>query len=105
MIIRPQKKQAQKKQEMLESMKPGDAVVTVGGLHGVIDEVSASSRTVVLDCEGVYLTFAMHAIATVTQGGNVEARREEIAEANYEAEAEVEAEADTSEVVFEEEEE
>lgn len=103
MIIRPQRKQAQKKQEMLESMKPGDAVVTVGGLHGVIDEVSTSSRTVVLDCEGVYLTFAMHAIATVTQGGNVEARREEIAEANYEAEAE--SEADTSEVVFEEEEE
>ena len=46
MLIRPQKKQAQKKQEMLNDMKPGDAVVTIGGLHGVVDEVSQSSQTV-----------------------------------------------------------
>lgn len=82
MLIRPQKKAADKKQEMLNNMQPGDSVVTIGGLHGVVDEVSQSSSTVVLDCEGVYLTFALNAIATVTQGGNITARQEEIEEAN-----------------------
>lgn len=82
MLIRPQKKQAQKKQEMLNDMKPGDAVVTIGGLHGVVDEVSQSSQTVVLDCEGVYLTFTLGAIATVTQGGNIVDRQDEIEVAN-----------------------
>ena len=82
MLIRPQKKQAQKKQEMLNDMKPGDAVVTIGGLHGVVDEVSQSSQTVVLDCEGVYLTFTLSAIATVTQGGNIVNRQDEIEVAN-----------------------
>lgn len=82
MLIRPQKKQAQKKQEMLTDMKPGDAVVTIGGLHGVVDEVSQSSQTVVLDCEGVYLTFTLGAIATVTQVGNIVDRQDEIEVAN-----------------------
>ena len=82
MLIRPQKKQAQKKQEMLNDMKPGDAVVTIGGLHGVVDEVSQSSQTVVLDCEGVYLSFTLGAIATVTQGGNIVDRQDEIEVAN-----------------------
>ena len=82
MLIRPQKKQAQKKQEMLNDMKPGDAVVTIGGLHGVVDEVSQSSQTVVLDCEGVYLTFTLGAIATITQGGNIVNRQDEIEVAN-----------------------
>ena len=82
MLIRPQKKQAQKKQEMLNDMKPGDAVVTIGGLHGVVDEVSQSSQTVVLDCEGVYLTFTLGAIATVTQSGNIVDRQDEIEVAN-----------------------
>ncbi|MGO1492795.1 MAG: preprotein translocase subunit YajC [Ruoffia tabacinasalis] len=82
MLIRPQKKQAQKKQEMLNDMKPGDAVVTIGGLQGVVDEVSQSSQTVVLDCEGVYLTFTLGAIATVTQGGNIVNRQNEIEVAN-----------------------
>lgn len=79
MLIRPQKKQAQKKQDMLSNMQPGDSVVTIGGLHGVVDEVSQSSQTVVLDCEGVYLTFTMSAIATITQGGNIENRQVEVA--------------------------
>ncbi|MGX7106791.1 preprotein translocase subunit YajC [Hutsoniella sourekii] len=82
MMIRPQQKAAQQKKNMLEELKPGDSVVTLGGLHGVVDEVSQSSQTVVLDCEGVYLTFSLQAIGQVTQGGNIEERQEEIERAN-----------------------
>ncbi|MBG9987614.1 preprotein translocase subunit YajC [Aerococcaceae bacterium DSM 111176] len=85
LLIRPQQKQVKEKQNMLKQMKPGDTVVTIGGLHGVVDELSQSSNTVVLDCEGVYLTFALSAIASVKEGGNIVERQEEIVEANEEA--------------------
>ena len=84
MLIRPQKKQAEQKKSMLDNMQAGDSVVTIGGLHGIVDEVSQNSSTVVLDCEGVYLTFSMNAIASVTKGGNVVERQAEIEEANDE---------------------
>ncbi|OUK15949.1 preprotein translocase subunit YajC, partial [Enterococcus faecium] len=34
-MSRSQKKQQQERQNLLDSMKPGDSVVTIGGLHGV----------------------------------------------------------------------
>lgn len=67
LMIRPQKKQADKKRQMIDAMKRGDGVVTIGGLHGIIDEVNQANRTVVLDCEGIYLTFELSAIATVKE--------------------------------------
>lgn len=67
LMIRPQKKQAKKTQDMLSQMKPGDHVVTIGGLHGVIEEVHAADNTVTLDCEGVFLTFEKRAIARIKE--------------------------------------
>lgn len=70
MVMRPQKKQQQKHQEMVNQMKKGDAVITIGGLHGVIDAVNAEAKTVVLDCDGVYLKFNLSAIRTVNATPN-----------------------------------
>lgn len=67
MLIRPQKKQQQKHQDMMSALKPGDEVVTIGRLHGVVDEVNNENRTVVLNCEGIYLTFDLSAIASVNK--------------------------------------
>ncbi len=39
LLIRPQQQQQKKRQEMLASLKKGDKVVTVGGIHGEITEV------------------------------------------------------------------
>ncbi|HNQ36048.1 MAG TPA: preprotein translocase subunit YajC [bacterium] len=39
MIIMPQQKKQRKHQEMLDALKAGDQVVTIGGLHGKIVEV------------------------------------------------------------------
>lgn len=86
MIIRPQKKQQQQKKDMLSDMKHGDMVVTIGGLHGMIEEVSADGQTVDINCEGVYLTFEKAAIAriipTVGNTGIVENAVADIEEAN-----------------------
>ena len=69
MMIRPQKKAATKTQNMLDAMKKGDSVVTIGGLHGVIDEVNTTNNTVVLDCDGIFLTFEKKAIARIVTNG------------------------------------
>lgn len=66
MMIRPQQRQRNKHQEMVSKLKKGDKVITIGRLHGVIDEVNNANKTVVLDCEGIFLTFDLAAIASVT---------------------------------------
>ena len=65
LMIRPQKKQQETKLNMLNNLKPGDHIITIGGLHGVIDEVNHTKGIAVIDCEGVYLTFNLPAIAQV----------------------------------------
>ncbi|WP_311408004.1 preprotein translocase subunit YajC [Liquorilactobacillus uvarum] len=75
MMIRPQKKQQQKRQEMMSNLKKGDAVITIGRLHGVIDSINNADHTVTLDCDGIFLTFEQSAIASVipakTNGGEI----------------------------------
>lgn len=62
---RSQKKQQRKRQELLDSMRPGNQVVTIGGLHGVVSEIDDEKKTVTLDCEGIYLEFDRASIRTV----------------------------------------
>lgn len=65
LLIRPQKQQQEKVQDMLANLEVDDSVATIGGLHGVIDEINEEAETVVLDCEGIYLTFERRSIARV----------------------------------------
>jgi len=53
---------------LLENMKAGDEVVTIGGLHGVLSEVNTEKSTVIIDCEGIFLEFDRSAIRTVKPG-------------------------------------
>lgn len=62
---RSQKKQAQKRRESLNKLQKGYEVITAGGLYGIVDEVDTEKRTIVLDVDGVYLTFELDAIKTV----------------------------------------
>lgn len=65
MMIRPQKKQQQQHQEMMNALKPGDEIVTIGGLHGTVSEVDTTKNIVTIDCDGVYLDFTRSAVARV----------------------------------------
>lgn len=40
MLYRPQKKEQKQRTEMLSSLKKGDKVVTMGGIHGTITAIS-----------------------------------------------------------------
>lgn len=62
---RSQKKQAQKRMESLNKLQKGYEVITIGGLYGTVDEVDTEKGTIVLDVDGVYLTFELTAIKTV----------------------------------------
>lgn len=62
---RSQKKQAQKRMESLNKLQKGYEVITIGGLYGTVDEVDTEKQTIVLDVDGVYLTFELAAIKTV----------------------------------------
>ena len=62
---RSQKKQAQKRMESLNKLQKGYEVITIGGRYGTVDEVDTEKRTIVIDVDGVYLTFELAAIKTV----------------------------------------
>lgn len=71
-MSRSQKKQQQERQNVLEAMKVGDKVVTIGGLHGILAEINDTKRTVLIDCEGVFLEFDRTSIRTVTPAAPAE---------------------------------
>lgn len=64
-MIRPQKKQQQQRLSMMDKLKKGDRVVLVDGLHGKIDSVNNEDKTVVIDADGIYLTFSKLAVRQV----------------------------------------
>ena len=62
LLYRPQKKEQQKRANLLNSLKKGDKVVTIGGLYGVI--TSISEKTAVLKvADKVELEFSRSAIS------------------------------------------
>jgi len=64
LLIRPQRKRDQQRQEMLKNLKKGDKVITNGGIYGVI--VKVSEKDVVLEVsDRVNMRFALSAIGTV----------------------------------------
>lgn len=46
LLILPQQKKQKKHQEMIDTLKTGDEVVTQGGIHGKITDVKAESFTI-----------------------------------------------------------
>lgn len=95
-MTRSQKKQQNQRQEVLNSMKAGDSVITIGGLHGVIHEINTDNDTIIIDCEGIYLEFDRNAIKTTKPA--------ESAPAPVQETTEVEEAAIVEEIVVEDEE-
>jgi preprotein translocase subunit YajC len=60
-MIRPQAKKQKELKKFRESMKPGDKVVTIGGIHGKILEIAES--TVLISSEGTKVRVEKSAIS------------------------------------------
>lgn len=65
LLIRPQQKRQKEHRNLLNSLKKGDKVVTIGGLHGTIVEVT--DDTVVLRVNDVTkMTFNRNSVSSVS---------------------------------------
>jgi len=71
MILRPQKKKQKEREQLLNSIKKGDKIVTIGGLHGTV--VGVEEKTVLVQVtDNVKLKFERSAVSTITKEGSSE---------------------------------
>ena len=61
LMIRPQQKKQKELREFRSNLKAGDKVVTIGGVHGKILEIT--DTTVLLSSEGTKIRFEKSAIS------------------------------------------
>ena len=72
-MIRPQNKKQKETQKMLDALKKGDKVVTIGGIHGVISSVKEHSVIVKVD-DNAKIEFNRSAISGVVTDKPVSAK-------------------------------
>lgn len=66
LLIRPQQKRAKTRSSMLNQLKKGDKVTTIGGMHGTIVEITDDIIVLRVN-DATKLTFDRSAINAVTQ--------------------------------------
>ena len=66
LLIRPQQKRQKATQNMQSSLKKGDKVATIGGMHGTIDAID-DLKIVIKSPDGTKLTFDRAAIREITE--------------------------------------
>ncbi|ELK41086.1 preprotein translocase subunit YajC [Brevibacillus agri] len=75
LLIRPQQKKAKQRNAMLAALKKGDKIVTIGGMHGTIQELNDDSVTLRI-AHNVNVTFDRGAINSVVSTSNEPAKSE-----------------------------
>jgi preprotein translocase subunit YajC len=66
LVIRPQNKKTKDAKKMLEGLRKGDRVVTIGGMHGYVESVKDNDVLLKID-DNVKVKFNKSAIATVLE--------------------------------------
>ena len=66
-LIRPQRKKDKEAQEMLNSLKVGDRVCTIGGIYGTIVRIKDDVLTIEVGEQKTQLVFARWAVRNVEQ--------------------------------------
>lgn len=95
-LIRPQKKQEKEAKKMLDELKKGDKIVTIGGIHGVVFAVKEATVVVKVD-DGAKIEFTKSAIAKVVNDAPAAAAEEKPAKAEKKAKAVKEEKAEEAE--------
>ena len=69
LLIRPQQKRQKAVQQMQNELSKGDKIITIGGLHGIVDSVDENK--VVIKCgDGSRLTYDRNAVREVVESSN-----------------------------------
>lgn len=66
LLIRPQQKRAKTRNMMLSNLKKGDRVVTIGGIHGKIVELTDDTAVLLVN-DATRLTFNRSAVDNVIE--------------------------------------
>ena len=61
LLIRPQSKKRQEQVRLLASIEPGDEVLTVGGLYGIVREIDEEDDLIVEIADGIRVRIARRA--------------------------------------------
>ncbi|MGP4108445.1 preprotein translocase subunit YajC [Virgibacillus sp. L01] len=64
LLIRPQQKRQKKVKQMQTDLQKGDAVITIGGFHGVVHAIDEST-VIIQSGDGIKLTYDRTAIREV----------------------------------------
>ena len=67
LLIRPQKAKQRLQKEMLSQIDPGDEILTVGGIYGIVQEVDEDDDLVVEIADGIHVRVARRAVAAVVK--------------------------------------
>ena len=65
LLIRPQKRKQAEQQQLLAGIEPGDEILTVGGIYGIVHEIDEEDDLVVEIAEGIRVRIARRAVAGV----------------------------------------
>ena len=65
-LIRPQRKARTQRQQLMSAISPGDEIISIGGVHGVVRDVDDTTVDVEIS-EGVIVRFERRAIAAITK--------------------------------------
>ena len=83
-MIRPQRARAQEQQRALSSVAPGDEILTVGGIYGIVQELEPDEDggdLVVEIADGIHVRVARKAVATVVKPEDEDDEEEDVVEA------------------------
>ena len=65
-MMRPQQQKQKEREKVLDSLKRGDRVVTIGGVHGTIAGIDTERKTVLVQVsESTKITFDRTAVANI----------------------------------------
>lgn len=67
LLIRPQQKQAKKRAEMLTALKVGDKIVTIGGICGVIRQLT-DDKIFIEIADGIVIEMLRNSISSIDAG-------------------------------------
>ena len=85
LLIRPQRQKQLKQQQLLSSVEPGDEVLTVGGLYGIVRDIDEEDDLIVEIAEGIQVRVARRAVGGVVKPEDEDDELEEDADGVAEA--------------------
>lgn len=66
-MIRPQRRRQQEQKQLIDSLAPGDEVLTVGGIFGIVEDTDEDDNLIVEIAEGIRVRVARRAVAAVVK--------------------------------------